>query len=95
MKEFFLIFLFIINTFCQVNIKTVDDGIEVIERDPDAGNDEIFTSMHELEAFFQKEKQYVEDIRAIVEERIVVGQVAQNLQDYVSSFEDVLGNQAS
>lgn len=77
----------------QVNIKSVDDGIEILQRDPNVGNDEIFTSMYELGTFFQKEKEYVEDIRAILEKKLVIEQAAQNLRDYVSSFEDVLGNQ--
>ncbi len=94
MKKFLVTFLLISSVAGQVNIKNVDDGLEVLHRDPNAGNDEIFTSMHELGTFFQKEKEYVDDIRAIIEKRLVVEQAAQNLRDYVSSFEDVLGNQA-
>ena len=39
------------------------DGIEVIAKDPNRGAGEIFTSMFDLENFFKKEKEYIEDIR--------------------------------
>ncbi len=32
---------------------------------------EIYTSMHELSLFFEKEKEYVEDLRTIVDKRLV------------------------
>ena len=39
------------------------DGIEIVTSDPNRGTGEIFTSMYDLEMFFKKEKEYVEDIR--------------------------------
>jgi flagellar biosynthesis chaperone FliJ len=56
---------------------------------------EIFTSMHDLQNFFKKEKDYIEDLRAIVEKKLVAASTAANIQDYINSFEDVLGDQAS
>jgi hypothetical protein len=51
--------------------------------------------MHDLQNFFKKEKDYIEDLRAIVEKKLVAASTAANIQDYINSFEDVLGDQAS
>jgi hypothetical protein len=49
--------------------------------------------MYDLENFFKKEKEYIEDIRTIIDKKLVAQSSAANLRDYISSFEDVLGDQ--
>ena len=56
---------------------------------------EIFTSMHDLLNFFKKEKDYVDDLKAIVEKKLVSSAASANLKDYIASFDDVLGDQVS
>ena len=49
--------------------------------------------MYDLENFFKKEKDYIADIRAIIDKKLVTPSSATSLRDYISSFEDVLGDQ--
>ena len=49
--------------------------------------------MSDLVDFFEKEKNYVEDLRTIVEKKLVTSASAANIKDYIASFEDILGDQ--
>ena len=49
--------------------------------------------MSDLVDFFEKEKNYVEDLRTIVEKKLVTSSSAANIKDYIASFEDILGDQ--
>ena len=55
----------------QVEIQENYDGTRTIATDPDAGSKEIYTSMHQLREFFNKEKEYVSDIRQMIEKKLV------------------------
>ncbi len=63
------------------------------ERDDSALTKEIYTSMYELTQFFEKEKQYVEDIKIILEKKLVFQESMGALGGYIASYEDVLGEQ--
>ena len=54
---------------------------------------EIYTSMHELTAFFAREREYVEDLRAVMERKLVSVDARGAVGAYVSSYEDVVGEQ--
>lgn len=55
----------------QVDIVENYDGTRPLDTDPDAGTKEIYTSMHQLREFFDKEKEYVSDIRQMIEKKLV------------------------
>ena len=62
-------------------------------KDDSALTKEIYTSMHELVTFFEKEKAYVEDIRLIQEKKLVHQDAIGSLGAYIASYDDVLGEQ--
>merc|ERR1712141_317231 len=49
--------------------------------------------MHQLSEFFEEEKAYVEDIKAIIDKKLVTQQAVSGLGNYLASFDDVLGGQ--
>lgn len=51
--------------------------------------------MMDLENFFQEEAEYVEDLRALYDKKLVSLEAKQNLGAYIQSFEDVVGDQVS
>ena len=55
----------------QVNIQENYDGYHRVAEDPDVGTKEIYTSMHQLREFFDAEKEYVNDIRQMMEKKLV------------------------
>ena len=56
----------------QINIREKSkDGTIRIPINETAGTSEIYTSMHQLEKFFEEEKSYVEDIKLIIEKKLV------------------------
>ena len=77
----------------QVDIKQKSDGYTTQARDDSALTKEIYTSMHELELFFEKEKQYVEDIRIIMDKKLVFPEGMGALGAYIASYDDVIGDQ--
>ena len=75
-----------------LEIKKKEQYISV-PQDPDAGNGEIYTSMMDLENFFKEELEYVEDLRALYDKKLISFQSKQNIGTYIQSFEDVVGDQ--
>ena len=55
----------------QVDIQQNYDGTQKLEEDPDAGTKEIYTSMHQLREFFESEKDFVSDIRQMIDKKLV------------------------
>ena len=55
----------------QVDIQQNYDGTKMMEEDPDAGTKEIYTSMHQLREFFETEKEYISDIRQMIDKKLV------------------------
>merc|ERR1719242_1628460 len=49
--------------------------------------------MHQLSEFFEEEKAYVEDIKAIIDKKLVSQSAVTGLGNYLASFDDVLGGQ--
>ncbi len=65
-------------------------------KDDSALTKEIYTSMHELAQFFERERRYVEDMRTVLERRLVSSEdAAAALAAYLASYEDVVGEQVS
>ena len=59
-------------TFAQVDIhQKSKDGFIRVPVDEARGTKEIYTSMHQLGEFFEEEKNYVEDIKTIIEKKLV------------------------
>ena len=79
---FFLLF------FCSVSQAQVDikeqskDGYIRVERNEEALTKEIYTSMHQLSEFFEEEKNYVEDIKAIIDKKLVSQAAVTGLGNY-------------
>ena len=63
------------------------------KRDPNHGNQEIYTSMMDLENFFDEELEFVEDLRALYDKKLITLEAKQNIGAYIQSFEDVVGDQ--
>ena len=63
------------------------------KKDPNHGNQEIYTSMMDLENFFDEELEYVEDLRALYDKKLITLEAKQNIGAYIQSFEDVVGDQ--
>ncbi len=78
--------------FYQVDIKEKSEYVTQT-KDDSALTKEIYTSMYELTQFFEKEKQYVEDIQIILEKKLVFPESTGALGAYVASYEDVIGEQ--
>merc|ERR1719510_831259 len=92
----FLVFLLILysTTQAQVDIREQSkDGYIRIEKNEEALTKEIYTSMHQLSEFFEEEKNYVEDIKAIIDKKLVSQAAVTGLGNYLASFDDVLGGQ--
>ena len=79
----------------------IEGGLEIkkkeryiaVQQDPNAGNAEIYTSMMDLENFFKEELEYVEDLRALYDKKLISFEAKQNIGAYIQSFEDVVGEQ--
>ena len=79
---FFLLF-FCSVTQAQVDIKEQSkDGYIRVERNEEALTKEIYTSMHQLSEFFEEEKNYVEDIKAIIDKKLVSQAAVTGLGNY-------------
>ena len=66
--------LFITAADGQVKIEDKKSGDGAVWRKSNETEDEereIYTSMHELTAFFAREREYVEDLRAVMERKLV------------------------
>ena len=71
-KLFGVLFVILIAcVFAQVDIQENYDGYHRFIEDPDTGTKEIYTSMHQLREFFETEKEYVNDIRQMMEKKLV------------------------
>jgi len=77
----------------QVDIREKKEGYTVEKSDPNAGDGEIYTSTYQLEKFFEEERGYVNDIRVIIEKKMVSKGGIQHLGSYLASFDDVIGDQ--
>ena len=64
-----------------------------VDQDPNAGNSEIYTSMLDLENFFKQELEYVDDLRALYDKKLISFEAKQNIGSYIQSFDDVIGEQ--
>jgi len=53
----------------------------------------IYTSMQEMENFFKDELNYVEDLRAIYDKKLIGQEGKRSIATYIQSFEDILGDQ--
>lgn len=64
-----------------------------VEKPADHGTHEIYTSMLDMENFFNEELEYVEDLRALYDKKLISLEAKQNIGAYIQSFEDVVGEQ--
>ncbi len=86
--------LAVVGSYGQVDIHKADsDGYIRIPHANDTGNSEIYTSMYQLTKFFQEERAYVEDIKTILEKKLVSQGATSGLGSYVASYDDVIGAQ--
>ncbi len=69
------------------------DGYIRVPHNNDTGKSEIYTSMHQLTKFFDEEVAYVEDIKIILEKKLVSQSAVTGLGGYVASYDDVFGAQ--
>jgi len=63
------------------------------ERDPNHGNEEIYTSIMDLENFFTEELEFVDDLRSLYDKKLITLESKGNIGAYIQSFEDVVGDQ--
>lgn len=80
-------------TGAQVDIKKKKSQFVQQEHQPEELDKEIYTSMYELTAFFEKEKEYVEDMEQIMSKKLVSVDAQGAIGAYVASYEDALGEQ--
>ena len=64
-----------------------------IQHSEDRGKHEIYTSMKDMENFFKEEMEYIEDLRALYDKKLITIEAKQNVGAYIQSFEDVVGDQ--
>merc|ERR1712156_1093538 len=69
------------------------DGYIRIPHNESEFTKEIYTSMHQLEKFFDEEKDIVEDIKMIIEKKLVSQAAVTGLGNYLASYDDVIGGQ--
>jgi len=67
--------------------------INVKNTDPDHGNKEIYTSMLDMENFFKEELEFIDDLRALYDKKLISLEAKGNIGAYIESFEDVIGDQ--
>lgn len=97
MKSFpifaFVIFPVIFNlAHGQIKIEKKKEFITQ-ERDETELEKEIYTSTQQLEQFFLTEQRYVEDVKAIIDKKLVSVDAQGALGAYVASYEDIIGEQ--
>ncbi|TRY78772.1 hypothetical protein TCAL_01746 [Tigriopus californicus] len=63
------------------------------DRDETELEKEIYTSTQQLEQFFLTEQRYVEDVKAIIDKKLVSVDAQGALGAYVASYEDIIGEQ--
>ncbi len=80
-------------THTQVNIQAKKSEYITQAHNDTELTKEIYTSMYELTQFFEKEKAYVDDIKAIIDKKLVSVEAQGALGAYVTSYDDVLGGQ--
>jgi len=88
-----LILPFGILAFEYPDIHEKTEGYTIEKVDPNAGGGEIYTSSYQLQKFFEEEEGYVNDLRIIIEKKMVSKGGIQHLGSYVASFDDVVGDQ--
>lgn len=80
-------------SLAQVDIKEKKSEYMSQPMDESSLEKEIYTSMHELNQFFEKEKDYVADIKACLEKKLVSLDAQTALGQYLASYDDVIGEQ--
>lgn len=71
-KLFVCLFVILIGcVLAQVDIQENYDGYHRMVEDPETGTKEIYTSMHQLREFFETEKEFVNDVRQMIEKKLV------------------------
>merc|ERR1719210_1965989 len=81
-------------TKAQVDIhEKSKDGYIRVPINETAGTSEIYTSMYQLEKFFEDEKSYVEDIKLMIDKKLVSQGAVTGLGGYIASYDDVIGGQ--
>lgn len=79
---------------CQIDVSRIDKSrITVVKEDPDSGKSEIYTSMRDLEWFFDREQSYIEDIRQILDKKLVGQKAVNDLGAYLASYDEIIGDQ--
>ena len=77
----------------KIEKKESDGGVWRKSNESAAADREIYTSTHELAAFFARERDYVEDLRAVMDKKLVSAEARGAVGAYVASYEDVVGEQ--
>lgn len=79
-------------TSAQVDIHKQSEYVTQ-DRNDEALEKEIYTSMHELVNFFTKEREYIDDLRIIMEKKLVSIDAQGAVGAYIASYEDIIGEQ--
>ena len=86
--------LAVIPTHAQIDIQKTKS--EYITQKHVAAEDlskEIYTSMHELNGFFVKEKEYIHDLQQVMDKKLVGVEAQGAIGAYIASYEDAIGEQ--
>ena len=75
----------------QVDVHEKKDYISVSTEHLE--DNSLYTSISKLAQFFMEEVEYVDDLRAIAEKKLLSADSIGHLGTYIASFEDVVGNQ--
>lgn len=77
----------------QVNIQKKKSEYVTQKQDDSGLTKEIYTSMHELNSFFEKEKEYISDLQQVMEKKLISVDAQGAIGAYVASYEDAIGEQ--
>ena len=79
---------------CQLDVyQRSPEGYRVVKEDPNEGRSEIYTSMRDLEWFFEQEQSYIKDLKIILDKKLVSSKAVQHLGTYINSYDEILGAQ--
>lgn len=92
--------LFVISTVsvillanAQVNIQKKKSEYVTQKHDDTDMTKEIYTSMHELNGFFEKEKEYINDLQQVMDKKLISVDAQGAIGAYIASYEDAIGEQ--
>ena len=67
-------------------------GQNIIDHDFNGIPTELYTSTHKLQDFFIRENYFIDQLRKIVNKKIMKYQTTENITKYITSFDDIVGS---